>query len=107
MREIDPRELAAHRAAGRAVRLIDVREPWEHAIAALPDSELMPLGQLASRAPDLAIDDATLVVTYCHHGVRSASAAAMLERSGVRDVASLRGGIDAWSREIDPRIPQY
>jgi adenylyltransferase/sulfurtransferase len=107
VREIEPRDLAAHLAAGRALRLIDVREPWEHAIASLPGSELVPLGQLASRAADLAVDDATLVVTYCHHGVRSASAAAMLERAGVGDVASLRGGIDAWSREIDPRIPQY
>jgi len=107
MREIDPRELAAQLAAGQAIRLLDVREPWEHAIAALPGSELVPLGVLASRAHELATDDATLVVTYCHHGVRSLSAAAMLERAGVRDVASLRGGVDAWSREIDPRIPQY
>lgn len=107
MREILPRDLAAHLAAGRAVRLIDVREPWEHAIAALPDSELVPLGQLASRAHELEIDGDVLVVTYCHHGVRSASAATLLERAGVAEVLSLRGGIDAWSREIDPRIPQY
>jgi len=47
------------------------------------------------------------VVVYCHHGIRSQSAAAFLERSGFSDVSSLTGGIDAWSCEVDPTVPRY
>jgi rhodanese-related sulfurtransferase len=107
MREITGAELSALLAAGRPVLLVDVREPWEHQIAALPDSTLVPLGELPARMAELRPPAGALVVTYCHHGMRSLQAAALLERGGVGEVASLAGGIDAWSALIDPAIPRY
>ena len=105
--EIAPRELAARLAAGEPTYLVDVRQEWEHAIAALPESRLVPLDQLAARHGELAPPSGALVVTYCHHGVRSLDAAMFLARSGYTDVVSLAGGIDAWSREIDPSLTRY
>ena len=105
--QISPRELADVIAAGRPVYLIDVRKPWEHERAALPGSVLVPLDELTERADEIEPPPGALVVAYCHHGVRSLSAAALLDGLGLPGVASLRGGIDAWSREIDPGVPRY
>lgn len=88
-----------------AVQLIDVRQADEWAIAHLPGARLLPLDQLPARSDE--IDTARPVVLYCHHGMRSAMAGQWLERSGHSQVAHLEGGIDAWSREVDPRIPRY
>ncbi len=107
MQEIGGSELARRLDAGEPVYLIDVREPWEHRLAALPGSVLVPLGDLPARAGDLAPPAGALVVTYCHHGVRSLSAAGFLARLGMGRVVSLAGGIDAWSLEIDPTVPRY
>jgi adenylyltransferase/sulfurtransferase len=107
MREIDVWELHRRLSAGDPTLLVDVREPWEHAIAVLPDSTLIPLGTLAGRTEEVDAAPGTLIVTLCHHGVRSLSAAAVLEHAGVPEVASLAGGIDAWSRLIDPSVPRY
>ena len=107
VREIDARQLAARLQAGEPVLLLDVREPWEHAHVALPGSVLIPLGELPVRAREVTAAPGTLVVTYCHHGVRSLSAAALLARHGLTDVASLAGGIDAWSCEVDPTVARY
>lgn len=93
-------------AAGIAVYLIDVRKPWEHERASLPGSVLLPLDELVERADEIQPPAGAMVVAYCHRGVRSVSAAVLLERLGIR-VASLRGGIDAWSREVDPEVPRY
>lgn len=92
---------------GDPVYLIDVREPWEHELAALPGSVLVPLGELEVRAASLAPPAGALVVAYCHHGVRSLAAATFLVRAGLGDVRSLAGGLDAWSREIDHTVPRY
>jgi adenylyltransferase/sulfurtransferase len=105
VREIGVRELERRLAEGARVLLVDVREPWEHDLAALPDSLLIPLGELSERADEVPRD--LPVVAYCHHGVRSLSAAAILEAAGIASVVSLRGGIDAWSRLIDPGIRRY
>jgi rhodanese-related sulfurtransferase len=114
-RQIAVADLARLIGSGTPVRLVDVRAPWEHAAARLPDSELIPLPELEERWSEL-LPEATsaeppqgspLIVTYCHHGVRSLGAAALLEAKGVGPVASLAGGIDAWSRLIDPAVPQY
>jgi rhodanese-related sulfurtransferase len=107
MREIDNRELARMLGRGDAVYLIDVREPWEHQLAALPGSVLVPLGELEARAATLDPPPGVPVVTYCHHGVRSLAAASVLARAGFTDVRSLAGGLDAWSREIDHTVPRY
>jgi adenylyltransferase/sulfurtransferase len=106
-RQISVHELAAKREANEPVYLLDVRQPWEHQTAALPGSILIPLPQLASRAAEVQPPAEALVVVYCHHGIRSLSGAALLERRGLTNVVSLAGGIDAWSQEIDPQVPRY
>ena len=107
IQQIDPRELVEKLARNEPVYLLDVREPWEHERAALPKSQLIPLKELPYRAAEIKVAEGTLIVAYCHHGIRSLSAAAFLGQSGYSNVASLRGGIDAWSIEIDPRVPRY
>jgi adenylyltransferase/sulfurtransferase len=79
------------------VTLIDVREPWEAELAALPGSRIVPLDQVPER------DD---LVLYCHHGVRSARALDVLAARGIR-ARHLEGGIDAWSRLVDPTVARY
>ena len=105
--EITPRELARHLENGHAVRMIDVRQPWENELARLPGSVLIPLGDLSQRLHEIPTDATALVVIYCHHGVRSLSAVDYLQRLGLYHVRSLAGGIDAWSCEVDPTVPRY
>ena len=107
MREISPADLQTRLAAGEPTYLLDVRQAWEHQLAALPRSVLVPLDELPGRLDDLAPPAGALVVTICHHGVRSVSAAALLGQAGLAPVASLAGGIDAWSRLVDPAVPRY
>ena len=107
LREITPRDLAARLAAGEPTFLIDVRQPSEHARVALGGSVLVPLDQLGARYEELRPPDGALVVTYCHHGVRSLDAARFLAGRGWPDVASLAGGIDAWAWDVDPALPRY
>jgi rhodanese-related sulfurtransferase len=95
------------RQRGESIYLVDVRQPWEHELARLGDEILVPLDQFADRADEITPPAGALVVTYCHHGIRSLNAAAMLERLGHTNVASLAGGIDAWSQLIDPSIVRY
>jgi rhodanese-related sulfurtransferase len=111
--EITVEQLAAWLAEGKAVALLDVREPWEHELAALPGSALIPLGELSDSELDLGDDPGTpssgrALLAYCHHGVRSLSAVAILRDKGwAGPLYSLAGGIDAWSCRIDPSVPRY
>jgi adenylyltransferase/sulfurtransferase len=98
--------LKARLTAGDPTYLVDVREEWEHQLVALPDHVLIPLHELPERLDEIRAPDGALVVTYCHHGVRSLSAAAILRRAGVAAV-SLQGGIDAWSLRIDGSLARY
>jgi rhodanese-related sulfurtransferase len=106
-RQISVDELARAVAAAEPVFLIDVRQPWEHETAALPGDVLIPLQELDERWMEAQPPAGALIVTYCHHGVRSLGAAALLEARGLGQVASLAGGIDAWSQRIDPSVPRY
>lgn len=106
VQEIRNVELARKLQAGEPVYLLDVRQPWEHELAALPGSVLIPLPELPGRVGEVKPPTGALVVVYCHHGVRSLSGAAVLERAGVSAV-SLEGGIDAWSAEVEPNVPRY
>jgi rhodanese-related sulfurtransferase len=81
--------------------LLDVREPWEFATAALAGATLIPMGEMTSRA-HTELDPDQPVVVLCHHGARS-----WLRREGFDHAQSLAGGIDEWSRKIDPQIPRY
>jgi rhodanese-related sulfurtransferase len=104
--EIDARQLAEQlaRSEGERPHLLDVREPHEFALVRLPDAQLIPLGELARRLDE--VPEGREVVVYCHHGTRSLSGAAILNAAG-RSASSLRGGIDAWARLIDPKLPRY
>jgi rhodanese-related sulfurtransferase len=106
-RQITVHDLAAKLKAREPVYLLDVRQPWEHELVALPGSVHFPLQQLASRAAEVQPPAEALIVVYCHHGIRSLSGAGLLERHGLTNVVSLAGGIDAWSLEIDPQVPRY
>ncbi|HEY0840464.1 MAG TPA: rhodanese-like domain-containing protein [Vulgatibacter sp.] len=104
---IRPTELDERLRAGKPTVLLDVRQPWEHEIAKLPGSILIPLSELPERVTELSPPEDALVVAYCHHGVRSLSGAAILASHGIANAATLVGGIDAWSQEVDPRVPRY
>jgi rhodanese-related sulfurtransferase len=98
--------LALRAEASPAPILLDVREPWEFNTAALPHALLMPMGEVTSRAHTELDPDARIVV-LCHHGQRSLSVAMWLRNQGFDHAQSLAGGIDHWSRAIDPAIPLY
>jgi rhodanese-related sulfurtransferase len=104
--EITPEAFAQLRRQPNAPLLLDVREPWEHETAALPNATLIPMGDIPSRAHAELDPDAPIVV-MCHHGARSLNVALWLRDQGFTQAQSLSGGIDAWSRSIDPTIPRY
>ena len=104
-KEIDVRELAAKLGRKDDFVLIDVREPHEHEIASIPGAVLIPLRALPARVSEL--DSSKEIVLHCHHGVRSMRALEFLEQAGFRKLKSLKGGIDAWSIEIDSQVPRY
>ncbi|MEY2785118.1 MAG: hypothetical protein RL277_1328 [Planctomycetota bacterium] len=102
---LTPLEFARRRAAGERLEVLDVRERSELAIAPFPGARWIPLGELPRRVEEL---DASLTwVCLCHHGVRSAQAAAFLAAQGFDPVWNLSGGIERWSLEVDPAIPRY
>jgi rhodanese-related sulfurtransferase len=105
--QISAKMLAAKLEAGEPVYLVDVRQPMEHEHVALPGSVLVPLGELHRRLAEIRSPDDALVVVYCHHGIRSMAGAQILQNAGFSSVASLTGGIDAWSVEVDPALPRY
>jgi rhodanese-related sulfurtransferase len=87
-------------------RFIDVREPWEFATAHIEGSVEMPMGDVPARAHQELDPDERLVVV-CHLGMRSMSVTAWLRNQGFEKAQSMRGGIDAWSAEVDPKVSRY
>ena len=85
--------------------LLDVREPWELAICALPDSRHVPMNAIPARAGDLDPDADTVLI--CHHGARSFQVGLYLERRGFTRIYNLFGGVDAWARSVDPAMAIY
>ncbi len=86
--------------------LLDVREQWEVETASLPDAVCIPMGEITTRAhTELDPDQPTVVL--CHHGARSLSVTMWLRGQGFDQVQSLAGGIDQWSRTVDPSVPLY
>lgn len=102
---IDAATLSEELGSESPPMLLDVREPWEAAIAAITGSTLIPLGELGGRVGEL--DPAASVVVYCHLGVRSEYAARLLAGAGFARVRNLVGGIDAWSRSVDATVVRY
>jgi rhodanese-related sulfurtransferase len=105
MRTISPRELAAWLGQADAPVVLDVREPWEVATASLPGSLAIPMREIPGRLAELPAQRP--IVCLCHHGMRSAQVGMFLERQGFDSVINLTGGIDAWSRDVDPSVPTY
>ena len=93
------------KSAGRPVVLLDVREAWERDLAAIEPSLHIPMNDVPTRVEEIPKDRE--VVVYCHGGTRSAMSAGFLEAHGFSKVANLHGGIDAWSRTVDPKVPRY
>ncbi len=103
--EIDPVEVKARIDRGDRFVLIDVREPHEYQICNIPFAKLIPLGDLPKRVNEL--DSADEIVVHCKSGVRSAKAADFLKQAGFKKVLNMKGGILAWSDEVDPTVPKY
>jgi adenylyltransferase/sulfurtransferase len=104
MTDIEPVELARRITAGERPLLIDVREPWEVEGAPMDRAELIPMSELPASVDRLPRDRE--IVVLCHHGVRSHMVAEWLRAQGIRAV-NLSGGIDRWSRDVDPAIARY
>lgn len=102
--ELTPEDLRDRLQGDGAPALLDVREPWEHALCALPDARLIPMEELPFRLEELPPDRE--VVVYCHHGIRSAAVAEWLRAQGIPAI-NLRGGIDAWTLRVDPALRRY
>lgn len=103
--DIEPRELAEKLNRGDKIRLLDVREPHEIEISCLEGATVIPLGQLAARLSEL--DSAQEMVVFCKSGSRSTRALELLASAGFRKVKNLKGGINAWARQVNPEMPVY
>jgi rhodanese-related sulfurtransferase len=105
-KSLSPKDLAARLERGDELVLLDVREHGEVAICALPGITHIPLGELSVRLSELDLDAETVCI--CHHGIRSASAAAALHQIGFDgQLWNLTGGMDRWSTEVDPSARRY
>jgi sulfur-carrier protein adenylyltransferase/sulfurtransferase len=106
LEEISAIELNARRLRGDKIQIIDVREPHEYEIASIPGTRLIPLGHVVGRMSE--IDPEVDTIVHCKGGVRSAKAIEALKRAGFTGkLINLRGGITAWSDEVDPRVAKY
>jgi len=107
MKQITAPELAAWLAdEGREKPLLlDVREPWEFERARIAGAELLPMREIAGRLDE--INPARPIVAICHHGGRSLQVALFLEKNGYNKVHNLAGGVDGWSKMVDPAVPVY
>jgi rhodanese-related sulfurtransferase len=106
MRDMSPSELNSHlETATPKPLLLDVREPREYAHCHIEGSVHIPMNDIPSRLAEL--DPEQEIVVVCHHGIRSRMVGDFLERQGFAKIVNLRGGIDAWAREIAPEMPRY
>lgn len=105
VQEMSAAELKRRLDAGEPLCIVDVREPWECEIVRLEASQNIPLGQIRQRCAEL--DAQTDIVLMCKAGGRSRMAAQLLAERGFARVFNLTGGIDAWTRDIEPQLPVY
>lgn len=104
--EISAADLKKRIDAGDDIQLIDVRQPDENAFAKIEGSKLIPLGEVIKRIGE--IDQNRETVIHCKMGGRSAKAIEMLQQAGYKgELKNLKGGITAWSNEVDPKVPKY
>ena len=104
--EISATELKQRLDNGEDLQIVDVREPAEVAVSRIPNTIHIPLAQVVNRMAE--IDPTKDTVVHCKGGVRSARAIEALRRAGFQgNLTNLRGGITAWSNEVDPSVPKY
>lgn len=104
--EISPAEVKTLLDSGQPLRLLDCREPEEHALCRLEGAALIPMRTVPQNLQEIEAWDQPVVV-FCHHGVRSLSVVDWLRRQGFDDCRSMAGGIDRWSVEVDRAVPRY
>lgn len=103
--EITPEEVKGKLESRADFTLLDCREPWEYQTARIESAVSIPMSEIPARVRELDHDKHIVVV--CHHGVRSMNVTAWLRQQGFEKAQSMAGGIDAWSRRIDPKVPIY
>ena len=104
--EVAPEELKTLLESDSDIVVLDVREPWEFETARIENSKHIPMNDIPARF-NQELDAEKHMVVVCHHGVRSMNVTAWLRKQGFENVQSLRGGIDRWARQIDPKVPVY
>src|SRR5258708_7511125 len=104
--EITPEDVKNMAERKEPFILLDVREPWEFQTAHIEGAILIPMGDIPSRAHQ-ELDPEAHIIAYCHHGVRSMNVTAWLRQQGFEKAQSMAGGIDAWSRRVDGKVPVY
>lgn len=104
--EITPTEVKRRIDAGEQFSLIDVRDPQEHHLCRIDGATLIPMREISQQFDRLEEAPLPLIV-FCHHGVRSLTVVSWLREQGLAECQSMAGGIDAWSREVDPAVPRY
>lgn len=104
--EISVEDVKGKMDGGESFTLLDVREPWEFETARIAGAKLIPMGDVPSRAHQ-ELDPDDHIIVMCHHGVRSMNVTVWLRQHGFENAQSMRGGIDAWSRRVDERVPKY
>ena len=104
--EINPSEVKRRLDAGEHIRMVDVREPFEHQQAHIEGAEPIPMRSVPQSLESLRSGTGPLVF-FCHHGMRSLQVTQWLRRQGLEECMSMAGGIDRWSLEIDPAVPRY
>ena len=104
--EITIDQLKQHLASPTPPLLLDVREQWEYDAAHIDGATLIPMNEIPARAFK-ELDEDSPILVLCHHGARSMSVAVWLRNQGFEQAQSVSGGIDAWSRNIDPTVPRY
>ena len=102
---ISAQELKRRLDAGESPFVLDVREPWEVALASLPGAVNIPLNEIPLRLKELDADSEIIVL--CKMGGRSLKAAQFLAARNFSRVSNLTGGILAWGRDVDPALPDY
>lgn len=102
-----PQQVAQWLAEDQPLSLIDCRTREEHDIARIEGASLLPLHELPADVGSLIEDKQRRVVVFCHAGIRSLHMVQLLRASGIGNAISMAGGIDLWSRTVDPSVPRY
>lgn len=103
---VDIRRLLAESHPGECL-LLDCRTPEEHATARIVGAVLLPIAELPDRVGEIEAWRPRRIFVHCHHGIRSLKVTNWLRQQGFAAVTSMRGGIDAWSTDVDPAVPRY